>query len=114
MYFDKIDLDRKSLAWLAFGAISGGWLAPWRGLDGRACVWACLAMCHCVTVSVCQCVTVWPPAYLAGGRSSVSATVSVCYDFERGRMAEKWQKMSTTWANVEQIAREPEVNNIVK
>jgi hypothetical protein len=29
-------------------------------------------------------------------------------------MAEKWQKMSTTWAIVEQIAGEPEVNKIVK
>ena len=40
--------------------------------------------------------------------------MSVCYDFERGRMAEKWQKMPTIWANIKQIAREPEVNKIVK
>ena len=29
-------------------------------------------------------------------------------------MAEIWQKMSTIWMNVKQIAGEPEVNNIVK
>jgi len=77
-------------------------------------VWLSVTVSLYPWVSVYHCVTVWPPAWLSGGRSSVSVTVRVCYDFGSGRMAEKWQKMSTIWANVEQIAREPEVNKIVK
>jgi hypothetical protein len=42
-HFDRIVLDRKCLAWLAFGAISGGWRGTWSGLDGRVRIWACLA-----------------------------------------------------------------------
>ena len=78
-YFDRIGLERKCLAWLVFGVISGGWRGTWSGLAGRARIWACLAMCQCISVSVYPCVSVWPPAYLAGVRSNLSVTVSACY-----------------------------------
>jgi hypothetical protein len=51
-YFDEIGLDRKCLAWLAFGAISGGWRGTWLGLAGRVCICAYIAMCHCISVSI--------------------------------------------------------------
>lgn len=90
----------------------------WRGAGWASaylCVFGLVSLCHCVSNSVSRSVSLYgPPAYLAGVRVNVSVTVPVYYDFESGRVAEIWQKMSISWVIIKQNENESEVNKIVK
>ena len=52
-----------------------GWASAYLGVFGLVSLYQCIDRFQCIHVSL-----YGPPAYLAGVRSSVSVTVSVCYD----------------------------------